>query len=77
MQNNIKMPNLVCFNKWLNQIGVTSTTGWRWRKRGVLRTTNIYGRLYISEAAIAEFLRRANDGEFAITTQPKRRVFSN
>jgi len=62
--------NLVSLNKWLTQIGVTSTTGWRWRKKGILKTINIYGRLYISEAAIAEFLARAASGEFAVETKP-------
>ena len=61
---------MVSLNKWLGQMGVTSTTGWRWRKKGILRTTNIYGRLYISEESIDEFHRRANAGEFAIESKP-------
>jgi len=57
-------------NKWLEQIGVTPTTGWRWRKKGVIKTINIYGRLYISEESIAEFLSRAKAGEFAVESKP-------
>jgi predicted site-specific integrase-resolvase len=60
---------LVSLSKWLSQIGVTSTTGWRWRKKGLLRTVNIYGRLYLSDEAIADFLRRAADGEFALESR--------
>lgn len=64
------MPRLVALNKWLADMGVTSTTGWRWRKKGVLRVTDIYGRLYISEEAAAEFHRRATAGEFALEVKP-------
>jgi hypothetical protein len=41
MINRASKQNLVSFNKWLAEVGVTSTTGWRWRKRGILRTTNM------------------------------------
>lgn len=64
------LPKLVSLNKWLQEIGVTSTTGWRWRKRGILRTTNIYGRLYLTQDAINEFLTRAEAGEFAMEVNP-------
>ena len=77
MQNETTTPRLVSFNKWLEQLGVTSTTGWRWRKKGVLQVTNIYGRLYISEDAAAEFHRRAIAGEFAIESKPGKRSASN
>ena len=70
MQNEATTTKLISLNKWLKQIGITSTTAWRWRKKGILRTINIYGRLYISEDAIADFLRRANGGEFAIVSRP-------
>ena len=60
-------------NKWLTEMGVTSTTGWRWRKRGIIKTVNIYGRLYISEKSTDEFLRRAEAGEFAMNPKPGKR----
>ena len=71
------MPRLVSLNKWLEQMGVTPTTGWRWRKKGVLRTTNIYGRLYISEDAVADFHRRAMSGEFALESRPGKKLATN
>jgi hypothetical protein len=55
----------VSLSKWLQQVGVTSCTAWRWRKKGWLKVTNICGRLYLSRAAIAEFCERAEKGEFA------------
>lgn len=64
------IPQLVSFNKWLAGMGVTNTTGWRWRKKGVIQTTNIYGRLYVTEEAAANFLSRATAGEFALEVKP-------
>jgi hypothetical protein len=72
MQVQTTVPTLISLNKWLQQLGVTSTTGWRWRKKGILRTINIYGRLYLSQEAIAEFLARAGNGEFAVESKPGR-----
>jgi predicted site-specific integrase-resolvase len=73
MQDTCKT-KLISLNKWLNQLGVTATTGWRWRKRGVIQAINIYGRLYLSEESIAEFHRRATAGEFAMETKPGKRL---
>jgi hypothetical protein len=70
MENRVTTTKLISLNKWLGEMGVTSTTGWRWRKKGILQTINIYGRLYLSEAAIADFLRRAAAGEFAMESRP-------
>ncbi|MEI6391410.1 MAG: hypothetical protein WCT12_09915 [Verrucomicrobiota bacterium] len=77
MENNVSKRKLVSFKRWLDELGVTATTGWRWRKRGVLHTTNIYGRLYISEEAIADFVQRAEAGEFAISVNPNKGVSRN
>jgi hypothetical protein len=64
------VPKLISFNKFLEEMGVTSTTGWRWRKRGVLETVNIYGRLYVTADVIEQFHRRATAGEFAKKISP-------
>ena len=45
--------------------GIIKTTIWRFRKRGMLNTINIYGRQYISRAEIARFNARATAEEFA------------
>jgi hypothetical protein len=58
-------PALRSWDAWLKEIGRTHTTGWRWRKSGWIRPLNICGRLYLSDEAIAEFVRRATAGEFA------------
>lgn len=65
------VPRLISFNKFLEDMGVTSTTGWRWRKKGILETVNIYGRLYVSIENIEQFHRRATAGEFAKDVSPQ------
>lgn len=57
--------NLISLRKWLAEVGVTATTAWRWRQQGLLQVTNIYGRLYLTEEAIASFTNRAVAGEFS------------
>jgi hypothetical protein len=52
-------------DRFLQRIGRTRTTGWRWRKRGWLKTLTIAGRPYITAAAVREFLARAESEEFA------------
>jgi len=56
---------VISLSKWLEQIGVTSCTAWRWRKKGWLKTINIAGRQYLTQEAMDEFHRRAVAGEFA------------
>lgn len=77
MENIPSTPKLFSLNKWVEEIGVTPTTAWRWRKRGILKTVNIYGRLYITEEDISEFNRRARAGEFAMESGPAKRLGTN
>ena len=72
MNTNENTPKLISFNKWLADMGITGTTGWRWRKRGIIKTVNIYGRLYVSTDVVTEFYRRAEAGEFAKDVKPKK-----
>jgi len=58
-------PPLRSWDSWLQEIGRTHTTGWRWRKCGWIKPVNIAGRLYISAEEIARFVTRASAGEFA------------
>ena len=57
---------MVSLTKWQEQIGVTSCTAWRWRKKGWLKTINIAGRQYVTQEAMDEFQRRAIAGDFAL-----------
>jgi predicted site-specific integrase-resolvase len=65
---------MLSLDAWLKQVGVTTCTGWRWRKRGWLKTVNICGRVYITQEAIAEFMDRAKRGEFAQQHKVPRRT---
>jgi hypothetical protein len=50
---------------FLAQVGVTKCTAWRWKQRGLLKITNICGRCYVTATDEAEFVRRAQAGEFS------------
>jgi hypothetical protein len=45
--------------------GISTTTLWRWARRGWIRTVNIAGRPYVCLDSLKEFDRRAAAGEFA------------
>jgi len=52
-------------NAFLAGMGVDTITGWRWRNKGWLETVNICGRVYVTQAQIQSFIRRAERGEFS------------
>ena len=56
---------IISLEQWTKAIGRAYVTVWRWRKKGRLKTINIYGRPYVTDEAIKEFNRRAEAGEFA------------
>jgi predicted site-specific integrase-resolvase len=61
-------------DKFIEQTGWSAATVWRYRKKGMLTTVNIYGRQYILRSEIARFNARAAAGEFAKDpVTPKRR----
>jgi hypothetical protein len=61
----VSSPDIVAYRKWLTESGVSSTTGWRWRKEGWICPVNIAGRLYVTREQIETFCTRAASGEFA------------
>ena len=56
---------VISLSKWMENVGITPCTAWRWRKKGWLKTINIAGRQYLTQEAIDEFHQRAISGEFA------------
>lgn len=64
-QNDHAVSDLVAFDKWVSELGISATTAWRWRRKGFLTTVQILGRNYISRAEIAAFEQRASAGEYA------------
>ena len=47
--------SLVPWEQWLAEINRTRSTGYRWRKDGLITTVNIFGKLYIEREEIARF----------------------
>jgi predicted site-specific integrase-resolvase len=56
---------MMSLDKFMEQTGLSPTTLWRWRKKGMLTTVNICGRQYILRSEIARFNPRAAAGELA------------
>jgi hypothetical protein len=52
------------FILWLTKIGKSRSTGSRWRKKQMLKTVNIEGKLFITKEEIDRFWDRAGQGEF-------------
>jgi predicted site-specific integrase-resolvase len=66
---------MMSLDKFMEQTGLSSTTLWRWRKKGMLTTVNICGRQYVLRSEIGRFNERAAAGEFARTLgRPKKRA---
>lgn len=70
MNDYLRSTGPVKWKLFLENMGICPTTGWRWRKRGWVNTVNISGIQYIMPTAIADFNRRAEDGEFAKKFRP-------
>lgn len=64
LSNVAAQSRLTSFEYWLTSLGLTRTTGYRYRKQGLIQTTNIFGRLYVTREEIEKFERRAIAGEF-------------
>lgn len=56
---------LVALSAWRRDIGVSSTTTWRWTRDGLIHPINIAGRPYVTDEDIAQFQARAVAGEFS------------
>lgn len=55
----------ISLSQFIQQMGITTITAWRFRRDGKLKTVNICGRLYVPAEEIANFNQRAAAGEFA------------
>jgi hypothetical protein len=57
--------DLIPFDQWLASLGRSKASGWRYRKKNLIPTVNLMGRIFVSRVAIADFERRAAAGEFS------------
>ena len=62
--SNLCPSNLYPFDQWLAGRGLSRTTGYRYRRAGIIEVVEIYGRLYITKEQISRFEARAMNGEF-------------
>ena len=68
----------ISLDRFLEQTGISAATAWRWRRRRWLRTIVIANRHYLTREAIAEFVARAQSGEFAgVVPNPSARRLAN
>lgn len=64
---------LFSFVGWLQGRGLTRCTGYRYRKQGLIKTVNVFGRLYVARSEIESFERRALNGEFTLKARTPNR----
>lgn len=46
-------------------MGISLVTGWRWRKKGWLKTLRIANHIYLERSEADRFLKRVREGEMA------------
>ena len=55
----------ITFDRWLETVGRSRETGWRWVQAGMLAPVNILGKHFITREEDQRFWRRAKAGEFS------------
>jgi hypothetical protein len=65
IKNGLQFGELTAYRKFLDSVGCSRTTGWRWRTNKWIETVTIAGRPYVRREAIDKFLARAQTGEFS------------
>ncbi len=73
MSDTIQNELPITLDKFISTIGISDSTAWRWRRDNILRTENIYGRLYVMPKDLRDFTRRMEAGEFAKAHKAPRR----
>jgi predicted site-specific integrase-resolvase len=58
------------YGGWLSELGISRSTGWRWRKLKLLITHRIGGRLFVEQDDIDRLYQQARAGELAHLRPP-------
>lgn len=58
------------FSDFLDELGRSRVTGWRWVQRDWIKPIRIAGRLYITDHELQRFIERAERGELAQVANP-------
>ena len=67
-----ELSNLVSLDRYLESLGRSRTTFWRWQKRGLIRAVNVSGRNYVTRDEIRRFEQAAVSGLLGAARQPSR-----
>jgi hypothetical protein len=75
------LPSIKSLDTFRQEMGISDSTLWRWRRQGILETTSIHGRLYITHEQAARFVARVSSGEFSkvkpVPPPPRKRKADN
>jgi hypothetical protein len=66
------LSNLVSLDRYLESLGRSRTTFWRWQKKGLIRAVNVSGRNYVTRGEIRRFEQAAVSGLLGARQQPCR-----
>jgi hypothetical protein len=54
---------------WMQQVGISRTTAWLWRRTGKLKVIHRYGRAYVTAEEIQKHIQGGGLGRKKFTTQ--------
>jgi hypothetical protein len=64
------LSNLVALDRYLESLGRSRTTFWRWQKKGLIQAVNVSGRNYVTRDEIRRFEQAAASGLLGVPRQP-------
>lgn len=67
-----ELSNLVSLDRYLESLGRSRTTFWRWQKKGLIQAVNVSGRNYVTREEIRRFEQAAVAGLLGVRKQPCR-----
>lgn len=62
--------SLVALDKYLQSLGRSRSTFWRWEQKGLVKSVNVFGRNYITRDEIRRFEEAAISGALARELKP-------
>lgn len=65
-----ELSNLVALDRYLESLGRSRTTFWRWQKKGLIQAVNVFGRNYVTRDEIRRFEQAAVAGLLCVPRQP-------
>lgn len=65
-----ELSSLVSLDRYLESLGRSRTTFWRWQKRGLIQAVNVFGRKYVTRDEIRRFEQAAVSGLLGVSRSP-------